>query len=112
MAEAPKTSEAGDAQDTVPTTGLPVLDEKSTTLDQVPPMQVAIVQRIDAEEVDAARLKRLGICEGRQVQLVKADDPLIVRVVGTRVGISAWLAPCIHVRLCLECPDGTEAAQE
>lgn len=74
--------------------------ESLTTLDRLAPMQVAAVVRIDARDVDAARLKRLGICEGRLVQLVKADDPLIVRVVGTRVGISAQLSPAIHVRPC------------
>jgi Fe2+ transport system protein FeoA len=76
------------------------LQEGLTTLDRLSPMQVAVVERIDALVVDAARLKRLGICEGRRVQLVKADDPLIVRVVGTRVGISAQLSPAIHVRPC------------
>lgn len=84
-----------------------------TTLDQLAAMQVAVVQQIEAEDFDAARLKRLGICEGRQVQMVKSDDPLIIRVVGTRVGISARLAPTIHVRPCLpgeEIPHGSHSA--
>jgi len=39
----------------------------------------------------------MGICVGRQVQLVQAGDPLIVRVLGTRVGLSARLAAGVVV---------------
>jgi Fe2+ transport system protein FeoA len=42
-------------------------------------------------------LKSLGICVGRRVQLAKVGDPLIVRVLGTRVGLSARLAECVVV---------------
>lgn len=66
----------------------------------IPAGCVAVVERIDTDEVDAARIKRLGICEGRRIQLVKPGDPMIVRVVGTRVGLSARLAPHIGVRIC------------
>ena len=78
-------------------------DAPCITLAQLPPMRVGVVERIDAVNADAVRLKRLGICEGRLVQMVRADDPLIVRVVGTRIGISAQLAPLIHVRPCEGC---------
>jgi hypothetical protein len=34
---------------------------------------------------------------GRRVQLVKSGDPLVVRVLGARVGLSARLAACVSV---------------
>jgi Fe2+ transport system protein FeoA len=55
------------------------------------------VVRVTAEADDALRLMALGICVGRRVELVKAGDPLIVRVVGARVGLSARLAAQVVV---------------
>lgn len=74
-----------------------------TRLDALGSMEVAIVVEVEADEVDAARLKALGICQGRRIQLVKTGDPLIVRVLGTRVGVSARLAHGITVEPCLSC---------
>jgi Fe2+ transport system protein FeoA len=60
----------------------------------------ALAQVVDivTEADDAVRLKSLGICVGRRVQLVKGGDPLIVRVLGARVGLSARLAAGVVVR--------------
>ena len=55
------------------------------------------VFQINTNEEDAVRLKRMGICVGRRVRLIQAGDPLIVRVVGCRVGISRRLAASILV---------------
>jgi Fe2+ transport system protein FeoA len=41
----------------------------------------------------------LGICVGRQVEVVRAGDPLIVSVVGARVGISSRLAAGVTVQI-------------
>jgi Fe2+ transport system protein FeoA len=43
------------------------------------------------------RLKSIGICGGRQIELVKAGDPVVVRVIGVRVGLSAHLASMVQV---------------
>ena len=59
---------------------------------------LAQVVDVVAEPDDAVRLKSLGICVGRRVQLVKSGDPLIVRVLGARVGLSARLAAGVVVR--------------
>ena len=56
------------------------------------PGDLARVTDVNAEHDDAIRLKSLGICIGRRVQLAKGGDPLVVRVLGTRVGLSARLA--------------------
>jgi len=46
---------------------------------------------------DVSRLQAMGVCVGRRVMLVQAGDPLIVRVAGTRIGISARLAEQVIV---------------
>ena len=62
------------------------------------PSQVVVVVAVDVPNDDSARLKALGICVGRKVQIVKRGDPLIVRVVGTRIGLSGRLAESVQVR--------------
>jgi Fe2+ transport system protein FeoA len=57
----------------------------------------ARVIRVDAEADDAVRLMALGICVGRRVQVVKPGDPMIVRVMATRIGLSARLAASVIV---------------
>lgn len=43
------------------------------------------------------RLKRLGICENRPVEIVRHGDPMILNVVGANLGVSRYLAECIMV---------------
>lgn len=43
------------------------------------------------------RLKRLGICENRPVEVVRRGDPMVLNVVGASIGVSRYLAECIHV---------------
>jgi Fe2+ transport system protein FeoA len=69
------------------------------------PMQVGIVMDLIAPPDIAGRLKALGVCLGRRVQLVKSGDPIILRVLGSRIGISARLARNIRVRADT-CDDG------
>lgn len=62
------------------------------------------VARVDADCNDAARLKAMGVCVGRRLSLVQTGDPLIICVVGSRVGISGRLAEKVFVeREC--CPE-------
>ena len=72
--------------DTLPAAPLPHLTPNST----------ARITAIAAEGDDAVRLKALGMCVGRQVQLIQSGDPLIVRVLGARVGLSARLAAVVY----------------
>ena len=57
------------------------------------------VERVDAECDDSARLKAMGVCVGRRLSLIQSGDPLIVCVVGSRVGISSRLAKSVYVEL-------------
>jgi Fe2+ transport system protein FeoA len=58
----------------------------------------AIVANVDLGNEDAIRLKALGICAGRRVEIIQLGDPLIVRVHGTLVGLAQRLAERVLVR--------------
>jgi len=85
------------------------ISEILVRLDELQPKVCAVVRRIEAEDDSMDRLKALGICIGRQVELVKRGDPLIVRVFGSRLGISSRLANRVLVEPCTGgygCADG------
>ena len=73
-------------------------EEAPVPLSRLAHDELACVVDVSAAEGDAVRLKSLGLCIGRRVQLVTPGDPLIVRVLGTRVGLSARLAECVSVQ--------------
>lgn len=54
---------------------------------------------VQAECDDAARLQALGVCVGRRLYVLQTGDPMIVRVVGARVGLSARLAAAVWVEV-------------
>lgn len=64
------------------------------------PHQCAVVERVLAPDEDLERLMAMGVCGGRTVELIQVGDPLILKVYGTRVGLSARLAAKIRVRPC------------
>ena len=69
-------------------------------LDKLPARQCAVVRRIETGGDDTQRLKTLGICVGRRIEVVKTGDPLIVRVFGSRLGLSASLASGVWLEVC------------
>jgi Fe2+ transport system protein FeoA len=81
-------------------------------LSTAPATAAARVVHIAADSDDAARLKAMGLCIGRRVQVVKAGDPLIVSVVGARVGLSARLAANVLIQPLGEASGETTAAAE
>jgi Fe2+ transport system protein FeoA len=56
------------------------------------------VVSVDVSAVDLERLEVMGLCSGRMVCVVKDGDPMIVRVLGTRIGLAAALAARVHLR--------------
>jgi Fe2+ transport system protein FeoA len=62
--------------------------------------ETGVVTDVAVEPADERRLKSLGICLGRTLQVVSPGSPLIVRVLGTRVGLSAALARRVTVQAC------------
>jgi Fe2+ transport system protein FeoA len=71
-----------------------------TRLDALPPRQCAVVRRIETDGDDVERLKTLGICVGRRLEVVRTGDPLVVRVFGSRLGLSASLASRVWLEVC------------
>jgi Fe2+ transport system protein FeoA len=62
--------------------------------------QCGMVTAVDAGDAEVERLKSLGVCLGRKVMLVQAGDPLILKVLGSRIGVSARLASRVRVEPC------------
>jgi Fe2+ transport system protein FeoA len=54
---------------------------------------------VDTADADVERLEVMGLCAGRTVEVVQAGDPMIVRVLGTRIGLAALLARSVRVHL-------------
>ena len=59
-----------------------------------------MVRNISIDDDEMQRLKTLGVCLGRRVELVKGGDPLILKVFGSRLGLSANLASHVQVEVC------------
>jgi Fe2+ transport system protein FeoA len=70
----------------------------------------ARVVGVSGDAADAARLMAMGICVGRRVEIIRQGDPLIVRVVGARVGLSARLAAHVRVVAADQAIDSVNAA--
>ena len=69
-------------------------------LDELPPRACAVVREVATDDEDTKRLKTLGVCVGRRVELVRAGDPLILKIFGSRLGLSAELAARVRVEIC------------
>ena len=71
---------------------------------QAPPTTLAEARpgRYRCEQVyatgqNAVRLKRLGICEGRVLELIGRGDPMVLRIGESRVGVSRQLARLVFI---------------
>jgi Fe2+ transport system protein FeoA len=69
-------------------------------LDELPPRVCAVVRSVTTEDEDTRRLKTLGVCVGRRLELVRTGDPLILKIFGSRLGLSAELAARVTVEVC------------
>lgn len=70
-------------------------------LDELEPHQCAVVDHIEAEDEEMARLMSMGVCAGRTIEMIKSGDPLILKVFGSRIGVSARLAHRVLVTPCI-----------
>jgi len=55
------------------------------------------VVSVGLSTADLERLEVMGLCSGRRVCVIKQGDPMIVRVLGTRIGLAAALAGGVRV---------------
>lgn len=69
-------------------------------LDRLEPGRCGTVREVQAGDDETDRLKAMGVCEGRKVMVVRNGDPLILRVLGSRIGVSARLASRVLVEAC------------
>lgn len=69
-------------------------------LDELPPRICAVVRQVETDDEDTQRLKALGVCLGRRVELVRVGDPLILKIFGSRLGLSAEMARRVRVEIC------------
>ena len=58
-----------------------------------------VVLQIESADAGMQRLMAMGLCVGRSVQVVRQGNPLILRLLGARVGISERLARHIIIEL-------------
>jgi len=69
-------------------------------LDKLPVRTCAVVRSVSTDDEDTQRLKTLGVCVGRRVELARVGNPLILKIFGSRLGISAELAARVQVEVC------------
>jgi Fe2+ transport system protein FeoA len=99
----PQAADSEDSPSHLPCFMMATNDSKPTAetrLDALPPRQCAVVRRIETDGDDVQRLKTLGICVGRRLEVVRTGDPLVVRVFGSRLGLSASLASRVWLEVC------------
>ncbi len=61
-------------------------------LNDLPSGTRAVVERIDANDDAMQRLMAMGLCVGREIEVVRQGNPLIIRILGARIGVSNRLA--------------------
>jgi len=69
-------------------------------LDELPPRVCAVVRSVSTDDEETQRLKTLGVCLGRRLEIVRSGDPLILKIFGSRLGLSAELAMRVQVEVC------------
>lgn len=70
-------------------------------LDRIEIGHCARVTEVEASEADIEQLMAMGVCVGRRIMLMQTGDPMILKVLGTRIGVSARLASNVKVQPCL-----------
>jgi Fe2+ transport system protein FeoA len=69
-------------------------------LDQLPSGTHGVVQHIDHADTALHRLMAMGLCVGRRVEVARQGNPLVLRLLGARVGVSSRLAQRIVIEPC------------
>lgn len=69
-------------------------------LDELPPRVCAVVRSVSTDDEETQRLKTLGVCIGRRLEIARTGDPLILKIFGSRLGLSAELAQRVQVEVC------------
>ncbi len=81
---------------------------QTTRLVDLDPHTFGEIVDINAPDQEKERLMSMGVCPGRTAELVMKGDPMIIRILGTRIGLSARLGDSIMVEQCHEHCDDDE----
>ena len=71
-----------------------------TRLDHVPVRACGMVGFLSAPDDEVVRLKAMGVCVGRRIEVIQQGDPLIIRAFGSRIGVSIRVARHVFLDLC------------
>jgi Fe2+ transport system protein FeoA len=66
-------------------------------LDQIASGTVVTVCQVQGKDHAMDRLQAMGLCVGRQMEVVRRGNPLVVHLLGARLGLSGHLAKRIIV---------------
>lgn len=66
-------------------------------LDQMTAGSHCTVDSIESGDIAIQQLMAMGLCVGRQIEIIRHGNPLIVRLLGARVAVSARVARHIIV---------------
>ncbi len=69
-------------------------------LNELPSGSHAVVQQIEPAGEAMERLMAMGLCVGRELEVVRQGNPLILRLLGARIGVSGRLARHVIVERC------------
>ena len=61
-------------------------------LSELPAGARGVVRHIEHVDDAMHRLMAMGLCVGREIEVVRQGNPLIVRLLGARVGVAARVA--------------------
>ena len=61
--------------------------------------ECGVVCGVDVGATELERLQMMGLCLGRRVRVVKAGDPMIVSVMGSRIAVARALARRVELNL-------------
>ena len=76
-----------------------IRQEEGVRLAQLEAGAIGEICAVDIAGDDADRLLAMGFCRGRRVQVLKCGNPMIVSVMGSRIGIHRELAAGLSVRV-------------
>jgi Fe2+ transport system protein FeoA len=71
-------------------------------LNKLEPGKCGLVVKVVADNDDAKRLMAMGVCTGQIIKLEQLGDPMILQVVGSKLGVSRRLGETVSVTPCDE----------
>ncbi len=74
--------------------------DSAIPLDKLEPGKCGLVVKVAADSDDAKRLMAMGVCTGRIIKLELRGDPMILQVVGSKLGVSRRLGETVSVTPC------------